>query len=71
MTFAASSSAKECLNNMATERIVARGLAIPLPAISGADPWQGSYNPQLSEFKDAEGYIPIDPVNMAEMSDRI
>ncbi len=27
---------------MATERIAASGLAIPLPAMSGAEPWTGS-----------------------------
>ena len=39
---ASAGSWKEYRIIMATERIVAMGLALPCPAMSGADPWMGS-----------------------------
>ena len=43
---------------MPADRIVASGLAIPLPAMSGALPWLGSYRPLLRASNDAEGNMP-------------
>ena len=40
---------------MAALKMVASGLATPLPAMSGALPWLGSYKPWLLAFKEAEG----------------
>ncbi|MNI50617.1 hypothetical protein D3C73_1052880 [compost metagenome] len=42
--------------------MVASGLAMPLPAISGAEPWLGSYRPWPPAFRDADGSMPIEPV---------
>ncbi len=42
-----------------------------LPAMSGALPCTGSYSPLLPVLRDAEGSMPIDPVNMAAASDRM
>jgi hypothetical protein len=50
---------------MATERMVASGLATPLPAMSGAEPWIGSYMPCPDAFSAAEGNMPMEPVNIA------
>ena len=63
---------KEYRRSIAALRIVPIGLAIPLPAISGADPWMGSYRPLVglksgadgddgAPAKDAEGKRPKDP----------
>ena len=57
-------------------RILAIGLAFPLPAISGAEPCTGSYIDLILPFlsfapKDAEGNKPNDPVNIAASSDNI
>ena len=41
------------------------------PVHGSAEPWTGSYKPWFFEFKDAEGSIPIDPVNIAAISERI
>ena len=64
----------EYLNSKAALRIVPTGLAIPCPAISGAEPWMGSYNPGVvlksgelkSEIvgapaREAEGNNPREP----------
>ena len=45
--------------------MVANGLAMPLPAMSGAEPWIGSYKPHAEEFREADGNMPIEPVNIA------
>ena len=37
--------------------MVANGLAMPLPAMSGAEPWIGSYKPHAEEFREADGNI--------------
>src|SRR5580658_1241732 len=42
---ASTSNPNECRNIMATDKIAPSGFAIPFPAISGADPCTGSYNP--------------------------
>ena len=56
---------------MAKEEIIAKGLATPCPAISGALPWHGSYIPCPELFSDAEGSIPMDPLRVAAISDKI
>ena len=52
----------EYFNIIATDRIAAAGFAKPSPAISGAEPWTGSYNPKPSERILADGSTPSDPV---------
>ena len=60
------------------------GFAIPCPAISGAEPWIGSYNPgvvlKLGELKseivgaparEAEGSNPKDPGMTLDSSERL
>ena len=47
MRSAASGWLREKRSIMAADRIVASGLATPLPAMSGALPWLGSYRPLL------------------------
>ena len=53
IALAAFSSLKECLSIIAVERIWAIGLAMPFPAMSGAEPPEGSYRfifgPKLAE----------------------
>ena len=51
--------------------MVAIGLAISCPAISGAEPWLGSYKPKLPSFKLAEDNIPIEPVTILASSDKM
>ena len=50
-------------DSIAADRIAAHGLALPCPAISGAEPWIGSYRPlsPLHARSDADGSIPIEP----------
>ena len=62
---------KENRSIIAAERIVAIGFASPVPAISGADPWIGSYRPQLVLPMDAEARSPIEPVIWDASSDRM
>ena len=56
---------------MAADRMVASGLAMPWPAMSGAEPWLGSYRPCPPAFSEAEGSMPMEPVSMAASSDRM
>ena len=56
---------------MAAARIVASGLAIPLPAMSGAEPWIGSYKPGPELPIEALGSIPRDPGSIEASSVRI
>ena len=51
--------------------MVAIGLAMSLPAISGAEPWLGSYKPSFVFPKLALDNIPIEPVIMLASSDKI
>ena len=39
--------------------------------MSGADPWLGSYNPNLPSARLADDNIPIDPVIILASSDKI
>ena len=51
---------------------MASGLAIPWPAMSGAEPWTGSNTPGVpSSPKEALGSIPSDPVSIAASSERM
>src|SRR5690606_24769771 len=57
-------------SSIADDRIVASGFATSRPAMSGAEPWIGSYSPKPRAFSDADGNIPIDPVSIDASSDR-
>ena len=72
MLFDASCSPKKS-NIIAPDQIWPIGFAIPLPAISGADPWTGSNNDGnfLSGFMFPDGAIPIVPVHAGPKSDKI
>ena len=70
------SRSKEYFSAIAKLKIEAIGFAIPLPAISGADPCIGSYIALISPSlffapKDADGKRPKDPVNIEAWSDNI
>ncbi len=57
---------------ISNDRMAARGLATPLPAMSGAEPWMGSYSPAAPGApRAAEGSSPIDPVSIEASSDRM
>ena len=56
---------------MAALSIVAMGLAMPLPAMSGAEPPLGSYRPNFVSFKLALANIPMEPVTILASSDRM
>ncbi|MMZ69050.1 hypothetical protein D1872_318120 [compost metagenome] len=44
---------------------------MPLPAMSGAEPWHGSYMPLLLVSRDADGSMPMEPVSIEAWSDRM
>ena len=56
---------------MAAERMVPVGLAMPLPAMSGAEPWMGSYRPSLPSPSEALGSRPSEPARTAASSVRM
>ena len=69
---------------MAALKIVPIGFAIPLPAISGAEPWMGSYKPDVAwkfgevasategaPARDADGRSPSDPGMTLDSSERL
>ena len=51
-------------------RIAPRGLALPVPAMSGAEPWTGSYKLTVPPMV-AEGNMPSEPVMMEASSERM
>ena len=72
MAFAGFSKRREYRRSIAALRIVPIGLAIPFPAMSGAEPWMGSYRPGVvlkstvsaaegAPASDADGSKPSDP----------
>ena len=74
----------EYLNSKAALRIVPIGFAMPCPAISGAEPWIGSYKPGVvlksgelkSEIvgapdREAEGNNPKEPGMTLDSSERL
>ena len=56
---ASADKSNEYLNIIAAESIVAIGFATFCPAISGADPWLGSYSPFFPSPRLADASIPI------------
>ena len=56
------SKPKECRSIIAVDNIEAMGLHVFWPAMSGAEPWQGSYIPGLpGSLRDADGNNPNEP----------
>ena len=68
MAAAGSSRPRLYLSSMAADRIWAMGLAMPWPAMSGAEPPAGSNMPNLELFRLAEASMPMEPVSMAASS---
>ena len=56
---------------MAADRTVAIGFAMFFPAMSGAEPWLGSYRPNFVSFRLAEESIPMEPATILASSERI
>ena len=73
---AASSRPSDSRRSIAADRIVPIGLARSRPAMSGAEPWIGSYRPNVPcsvrrSPSDADGSIPRLPARTAASSDRM
>src|SRR4029077_19683749 len=60
----------ECRNNIATVKIAPNGFAIPFPAMSGADPCTGSYNPTAPPTL-ADASSPSEPTTPPAWSDKM
>ena len=60
-----------CSSRSAVERSIAAGLAIPRPAMSGAEPCTGSKSPGPESARLAEGASPSPPVTAAARSERM
>ena len=56
---------------MAALKMVAMGLAMSFPAMSGALPWLGSYRPNFVSFRLALASMPMEPVTMLASSERM
>src|ERR1700738_839818 len=69
----APSSAPRCRSIMAPDQICPMGLAIPFPAMSGADPWTGSNmeGNSFSGLRFADGAMPIDTTTAGPRSERM
>ena len=68
---ASSGNDSECRSRSAAERIVPMGLAMPRPAMSGAEPWIGSYRPRLPAPSEADGHRPSEPGSIDASSVRM
>ena len=51
--------------------MVPMGFAMFCPAMSGAEPWMGSYIPRVPSPKEAEAIMPMEPVIMLASSERM
>ena len=76
IAIATSSRPSDQRASIAADRIVPTGFAIPRPAMSGAEPWIGSYMPNVpcSVFRspsDADGSIPRLPASTDASSERM
>ena len=71
MAASSSLSPREYFNSIPTERMVAMGLALFCPAMSGAEPWMGSYIPREVADRLAEGSMPMEPVMTEASSDKM
>lgn len=81
IAWAGFSRPKEYRSSIAPLSIVPIGFAIPLPAMSGADPWMGSYKPSVglkslegndgAPARDAEGRRPKEPGMTLAWSERL
>ena len=71
MASASLSRSNVYLSIIAAERMVAIGFALSMPAMSGADPPDGSYIPNFVSLRDADDNIPIDPEIIEASSERI
>ena len=69
MASASSAIPKEYRSIMAAERMQAVGLTMSLPAMSGAEPWMGSYRPRVPSPRLDEGIMPMEPVIMEASSE--
>src|SRR3989442_12798859 len=58
---AASSRLRDQRSNSAALKMAPTGFATPFPAMSGADPWIGSYNPPAPAPEPARGHITQPP----------
>ena len=56
---------------MAADRMQAMGLTASCPAMSGAEPWIGSYRPRVPSPRLEEGTMPMLPVISLASSDKI
>eukprot|EP00755_Sulcionema_specki_P013122 Sspe_Gene.53155::Locus_29407_Transcript_1_1_Confidence_1.000_Length_1348::g.53155::m.53155 len=69
---ALSGNPSECSIIMAALRMAAMGLAFPCPAMSGAEPWMGSYKPGVpGSPRLAEGRSPREPARTDPSSERM
>src|SRR6266581_4025454 len=68
---AASSRLSDQRSNSAALKMAPTGFATPFPAMSGADPWIGSYNPAVPAPRLADGSMPSAPASMDASSVRM
>mmetsp|Transcript_16001 Transcript_16001/g.32839 ORF Transcript_16001/g.32839 Transcript_16001/m.32839 type:complete len:202 (+) Transcript_16001:121-726(+) len=70
-SWASSGRSRSYRSIIAAERIMASGFALSWPAMSGAEPWQGSKTPGPDSPKLADGSMPNDPTSIDASSERI
>src|ERR1700674_507347 len=71
ITRARSSRCNEWRSSSAADRMAPYGLATPRPAMSGALPWMGSYNPAPLAPRLADGSMPSEPASTPASSLRM